>query len=389
MIYYNNCLTSRPAPEVVDAMMPYFRDRFQFPENYIQTGSAAQEDIARFKKVIAGSLNASSDEIHITTGGTSANNLAIKGYLTAHADKGTHIICSVIDYPDLLTNAAFFEKSGFELTYLQADEEGFIDPEQLQNSIRPDTVLFMTTLVNHTLGTIQRMPEIRKILDTADHYIPIHVDACEAYARMPIDVREPRIDMLSVSAHKIHGPQGIGALYVRKGINLGQIKHGVARIDDLETGGINIALLAGFVKAVELAFDDLEGNIRKIRSLSDYLIEQIEKRIPHTMLNGPRGAERASHNVNISFSWIEGEAMMMMLDMHGISVATGSACASKGLKPNYVMMAIGRTHEESHGSLKFTISRYNTKEEIDKTVDVLVEIVAELRKRSPLTPGNA
>ncbi|MCK4654505.1 MAG: cysteine desulfurase [Candidatus Cloacimonetes bacterium] len=383
-IYFNNCLTSKPAPEVVETMIPYLKEKFYFPENFVSKGSKTAAELENFKKIIADSVVAKPSEIHFTTGGTSANNLAIKGYLTANSDKGTHIICSVIDYPDLLTNADFFEKSGFNVTYLNADKEGNINLEELKSAIRPETILFMTTLANHVVGTIQPIKEIRKILDSSNHKIAIHVDACEAYARIPIDVNELGIDLMSISAHKIHGPQGVGALYQRSGIRLGQICHGVTRIDNLETGGISIASIAGFSKAVELAFNDFKENTGKIRNLSDYLLKSIEEKIPYTLLNGPQGDKRSPHNVNISFDFIEGEAIMMMMDMHGVAISTGSACASQGLKPNYVMMALGRNHEQSHSSMKFTLSRYNTVEEIDYTVEKLAEVVEELRSRSPL-----
>ena len=383
-IYFNNCLTSKPAPEVVEITTEYMKNRYYFPENFNAMGTATSEDLSNAKKIIADSMNADVKEIHFTSGGTAANNLAIKGYLTANSNKGTHIICSVIDYPDILTNAAFFEKSGFDVTYLNADNEGFIDLEQLKSSIREDTILFMTTLGNHTVGTIQPIKEIREILDSAKQKIALHVDACEAYARIPIDVNELGIDLMSISAHKIHGPQGIGVLYQRKGIALGQVQHGVNRMDNLQTGGMNIASIAGFAKAVELAFNDLDTNIAKIRKLSDYLLNKIESTIPDTLLNGPRGAKRAPHNINISFDYIEGEAIMMMMDINGVSISTGSACASQGLKANYVLMALGRSHEQSHSSMKFTFSRYNTFQEIDYTVEKLAEVVKELRSRSPL-----
>jgi len=383
-IYFNNCLTSKPAPEVVKLTTEYMNNRFYFPENFNAMGTTTSEDLDNAKRVIANSMGANSKEIHFTSGGTAANNLAIKGYLTANSNKGTHIICSVIDYPDILTNAAFFENSGFDVTYLEADNEGFIDLEQLKNSIREDTILFMTTIGNHTVGTIQPLKEIKEILDSAEQKIAIHVDACEAYARIPINVNELGIDLMTISAHKIHGPQGIGALYQRKGIKLGLVQHGVNRMDNLQTGGLNIASIAGFAKAVELAFDEKEDNMSKIRKLSDYLLNKIETTIPDTLLNGPRGNKRAPHNINISFDYIEGEAIMMMMDISGISISTGSACASQGLKPNYVLMALGRNHEQSHSSMKFTFSRYNTFQEIDYTVEKLAEVVKELRSRSPL-----
>ncbi len=383
-IYFNNCLTSKPAPEVIEITTEYMKNSYYFPENFVAMGIEASNNLDIAKKIIADSIASSSKEIHFTSGGTTANNLAIKGYLTANSNKGTHIICSVIDYPDILTNAAFFENSGFDVTYLQADNEGFIDLDQLKNSIREDTILFMTTLGNHTVGTIQPLKEIRKILDSSEHKIAMHVDACEAYARIPINVNELGIDLMSISAHKIHGPQGIGALCQRKGIVLGQVQHGVNKMDNLQTGGLNIASIAGFAKAVELAFNNLEENIAKIRKLSDYLLNKIESTIPDTLLNGPRGDKRVPHNINISFDYIEGEAIMMMMDISGVSISTGSACASKGLKPNYVLMALGRNHEQSHSSMKFTLSRYNTIKEIDYTVEKLAEVVKELRSRSPL-----
>ncbi len=382
--YFDNCKTSQPAPEVIEAMMPYFGDKFIFPANFVLGGSTAVEELEGFKKTIADSIGANTSEIHFTSSGTTANNIAIKGFLSENAKHGTHIIVSVIDYPDLLTNAAFFEKSGFDVTYLETDEEGFINLEQLENAIRSDTIMFMTTFVNHTVGSIQLIKKIREILDTANHKIVMHVDAGQAYGKLPIDVNELGIDLMSISAHKIHGPQGVGALYQRKGVVIGPVIHGINRLDNHQTGAVSMANISGFAKAVELTFSNFEENINHLREISNYLLEKIEKIIPHTLLNGPRGKGRAPHNINVSFDYIEGEAIMLMMDIAGISVATGSACASQGLKANYILMAMGRNHEQSHSSMKFTLSRYNTKEEIDYAVEKLAEIVKELRYRSPL-----
>lgn len=383
-IYFDNCLTSQPAPEVVAAMLPYLRDKFYFPKNFILDGSGIQNDLDRFRNIIAASMGAEAEELHITSGGTSANNIGIKGYLMANAARGNHIILSVIDYPDLLTNASFFEKSGYDVTYLTADPDGFVKIAELKQAIKPSTVLFMTTLVNHVVGAVQPIQEIRKVLDSSGHKIALFADACEAYGRIPLDVNKSGVDLMTVSAHKIHGPQGVGALYQRRGIALMPVKHGVNRVDNLETGGVSTAAIAGFAKAVELTFQDFDKKTAYIRELSDHLLHRLETEIPHIMLNGPRGMLRAPHNVNVSIAYIEGEAIMVMLDLAGIMVATGSACASQGLKPNYVLMALGRNHEQSHGSIKFTLSRYNTREEIDLTVEKLKGIVAELRSRSPL-----
>jgi cysteine desulfurase len=370
------------APEVLQAMLPYFSERFWFPGSFYSTAESTNEALSGFAHTIAEAIGAQADEIHFTAGGTIANNIAIKGI--AGAAKKGHVICSVVDYPDLLTNAAWLEKQGFEVSYLSADSEASIDLAALKQAIRPDTFLFMTTIVNHVVGTIQPMKEISEILKAADHKIYFHADAGQAFGKMPLAVDDYGIDTMSISAHKIHGPQGIGALYQRKGVRVAQTIHGIKRADNLQPGGLSIALIAGFAKAVELNFADLLGSIRQLRELSDYLYERLLEKIDHIELNGPQGEGRAPHNINVSIDYIEGESIAMMLDMHGITVATGSACASQGLKASYVLMAIGKNHVQSHGSMKFTLSRYNTKAQIDFTVEKLAEITAELRKRSPL-----
>lgn len=383
-IYLDNCVTTCPAKEVLQAMQPYFEEKYWFPGSFISTGESANEAVAGFQSTIAKTLNAKAEEIHFTSGGTLANNMAIKGLTQAYANQGKHIIVSVVDYPDLLTNAAWLEKSGFEVSYLSADSEGFINLEELKSAIKMDTILFMTTAVNHVVGTIQPLAEIKQILEAADHKIYFHLDAGQAYGKMPLDVNELGVDTMAISAHKIHGPQGIGALYQRSGVKLAQLIHGVKRIDNLQTGGLSLALMAGFAKAAELCFNDLEANIKHLRELSDYLLARLEEKIPYIELNGPRGSKRAPHNINVSIDYIEGEAITMMLDMQGITVATGSACASQGLKANYVLMAMGKNHVQSHGSMKFTLSRYTSKAELDETVGALAQITEQLRARSPL-----
>jgi cysteine desulfurase len=383
-IYLDNCMTTQPAPEVLQAMQPYLTEKFWYPGSFVSTGEEINTALKEFKDIIAQSLHAKPVEIHFTAGGTLANNIAIKGLVTANTDKGTHIICSAVDYPDLLTNAAFFEQNGFEVTYLPADKDGFVSAADLKAAIKPETILFMTTIVNHVIGTIQPVEEYKQVLAEADHKIFFHADAGQAYGKMDLDVNALGVDTLSVSAHKIHGPQGVGALFVKTGTKLGQLIHGVSRVDNLQTGGVNIALLAGFAKVVELNFADLQKQIDHLYDLSDYLLTSIEQTIPHVELNGPRGRKRAAHNINVTVDYIEGEALTMMLDLQGITVATGSACASQGLTPNYVLMAIGKNHMQSHGSLKFTVSRYTTMEDIDYVVEKLAEITIELRKRSPL-----
>ncbi len=381
MIYLKNCMTSRPAPEVIEAMKPYLEEKFWLPDNFVQHGEEIQSDIATFKHTVAGTIGAEDEELHFTRGGTSANNIAIKGYAYANANRGKHIICSIVDYPDILTNAAFLEQNGFEVTYLPADEEAFVDLDELKDAIRPDTILFMTTLANHVTGTVQPLDKIRAILGEK---IGLFVDAAQAYGKMPIDVKNPMVDLMTISAHKIHGPQGIGALFVKKGTKLSPVVHGIARVDNLETGMIPVYAIAGFAKAAELAIGNLDENIAHMKRMRDRLFDKIEQKIPHILINGPRDEGRIAHNANVSLLFIEGEAIMMMLDMQGIAMQTGSACASQGLKANYILMGIGRTHEESHGSMKMTVSRYTTEEEVDKTVDALEKVAATLRSRSPL-----
>jgi len=383
-IYLDNCVTSPMAPEVYEAMQPYFNEQFWFPGTFVSTGEATNSAIEGFRKTVADALHADPSEITFTSGGTIANNIALKGLALANSDKGRHIIVSVVDYPDLLTNAAYFESMGFELSYLEPDPEGYVTADKLRAALRADTILFMSTMVNHVVGTIQPIAEYSQVLTAADHKIWFHVDAGQSFGKLPLDLQALNVDTLSVSAHKLHGPQGIGALYVKKGTKLIPFIHGVKRFDSLQPGGLSLAAIAGFAKAVELVYHDLDGNIRQLRELSNYLLQRLESQIDHIELNGPRGEGRVCHNINVSIDYIEGEAITMMLDMHGITVATGSACASQGLKPNYVLMAMGKNHVQSHGSMKFTLSRYNTREQIDFTVDRLKEISAILRERSPL-----
>lgn len=383
-IYMDNCITTRIDPEVLNAMQPYFCEQYWFPGTFISTGESTNASLLEWQNAVAQSMGAAAEETHFTSGGTLANNIAIKGLAQANSKSGRHVICSVVDYPDLLTNAAWLENNGFEVTYLESDTEGFVSADKLRQAIRPDTILFLSTIVNHVVGTIQPIADYARVLASTGRKIWFHVDAAQAYGKMALDANALGVDTMSVSAHKIHGPQGIGALYVRKGTRLAQLIHGVKRVDALQTGGLSIALMAGFSKAVQITFADLDATIHQLRDLSDYLLSKIESTIPHVELNGPRGTGRAPHNINVSIDYIEGEAITMMLDMHGITVATGSACASQGLKPNYVMMAMGKNHVQSHGSMKFTISRFNTREQIDFVVDKLAEVSSVLRDRSPL-----
>ena len=383
-VYLDNCLTTQPDPEVVKVMLPYLTEKFYFPGNFIRTGSNARKDIDDCKKIIAASLNAESSEINITSGGTSANNIGIKGYVVGNSHHGKHLICSLVDYPDILTHAAFYETNGYEITYLGANSDGFIDLEELERSIRTDTILLMTTLANHVLGTIQPINKIKEIINRKNPQCALFIDAGHAYGRMPIDVKNFDCDLLTFSAHKINGPQGAGALYIKKGTIISQTKHGIARIDELETGGISLAAIAGMAKAIEIQFQSLNLYIEQMLTLRNRLLAGIEAKIGRVFLNGPLDENRICHNLNISIEDVEGEGLMLMLDLAGITVNTGSACASQGLKPNYVLMATGRSFTQSHGSIKFTLSRMTTESEIDYVIDKFSEQVLKLRRISPL-----
>ncbi|MDP8232805.1 MAG: cysteine desulfurase family protein [Candidatus Zophobacter franzmannii] len=383
-VYLDNCVTTKPSKEALDAMKIYTDEKFWFPGNFFSTGEEIASALKSFQETFSATIGAKPEEIHFTSSGTIANNIAIKGTLMANSGKGTHVIISNVDYPDILTNVAFFENSGFEVTYLECDTEGFVSADKLKAAIRPDTIMFMTSIANHVVGTIQPVKEYSEVLKTADHKIFFHADACQAYGKIPLNVDELGVNTMTISAHKIHGPQGVGALYIRKGTPVAPVIHGVKRVDVHNTGGINIAGIAGFIKAVEVAFENFDDNVAYLRKLTDYILAKVEAEITHTSINGALGERRAPHNMNISFDYIEGEAITMMLDINGITVATGSACASQGLQANYVLMAMKKTHVQSHGSIKFTVSKYNTIEEIDYTIEKLKAVVDTLRSHSPL-----
>jgi len=369
-------------------MIPFLSENYYFPGNFVGPGTQAQKYINTFKRTIANSLNADPSEIHLTSGGTIANNIGIKGFILANAHKGNHLICSEIDYPDILTNVAFFEENGFTVTYLKANFDGMIDLAELKNAINKETILVMTTLANHVLGTIQPIMKIKEIIKEKNIETALFVDAGHAYGRMKIDVKAFDCEMLSFSGHKIHGPQGTGSLYIKKGVKINQYLHGISRIDDLNTGGISMAALAGLSKAVEIQFADLEKNIDTMKSMRLRLLDGIRKNIDNVSINGPIDDNRICHNLNISVPFIEGEGLMLMLDIANISVATGSACASQGLKPNYILMATGRTFLQSHGSIKLTLSRMTTEDEIEYVIEKFTEAVKKLKKLSPLSQDS-
>lgn len=381
IIYLDNAATTPARPEVVQAMLPYFTQKFANPSAIYSITNEVNSAIDNARKTIAKSLNANANEIYFTAGGSESDNWAIKSTAYALKDKGKHIITSKIEHHAVLHTCQFLEKSGYEVTYLDVDEDGVVKLDDLKAAIRPDTILISIMSANNEIGTIQPIKEIGAI--AKEHGILFHTDAVQAYAHIPMDVDEMNIDMLSASGHKLNGPKGIGFLYVRKGTKLPSFIHGGAQERKKRAGTENVTGIIGLGKAVEIAFDTLDERIKKERELSNRLIERISKEIPYARLNGHR-TNRLPNNVNFSFQFIEGESMLLMLDSKGICASSGSACTSGSLDPSHVLLAIGLPHEIAHGSLRLTLSEVNTIEEMDYVVDNLKVIVDGLRKMSPL-----
>lgn len=381
IIYLDNAATTKTAPEVVEAMLPYFSEHFGNPSSIYSLGADSKKAVTQAREIIAASLGAASNEIYFTAGGSEADNWALKAAAEAYADKGKHIITSKIEHHAVLHTCGYLEKQGYEVTYLDVDKNGLIRIEELEKAIRPDTILISIMFANNEIGTVEPVKEIGAV--AKKHGILFHTDAVQAYAQIPIQVDEMNIDMLSASAHKLNGPKGIGFLYIRKGIKIRSFVHGGAQERSRRAGTENVPGIVGFGAAAQRAFRIMDEKSRKELQLRDYLIERIEKEIPYCRLNGDR-TKRLPNNVNISFEFIEGESMLIMLDMKGICASSGSACTSGSLDPSHVLLAIGLPHEKAHGSLRMTVSEENTVEEMDTVVKAVKEIVENLRSMSPL-----
>ena len=381
VIYLDNAATTRTAPEVVDTMLPYFTENYGNPSSIYGFASANKEVIAEQREKIAHILGAKANEIYFTAGGTESDNWALTATAEAYGTKGKHIITSRIEHHAVLHTCAYLEKRGYEVTYLDVDENGLVDPRKVEEAIRPDTILISIMAANNEIGTIQPIREIGEIAHA--HGVLFHTDAVQAFAQIPINVDECHIDMLSASGHKLNGPKGIGFLYIRKGVKIRSFIHGGAQERKRRAGTENVPGIVGFGKAVELAAATMEERAAKETELRDYAISRIEKEIPYCRLNGDR-VKRLPNNINFSFRFIEGESMLIKLDFKGICASSGSACTSGSLDPSHVLLAIGLPHEIAHGSLRMTLGADTTKEEIDYTVDCLKEIVEEIRSMSPL-----
>ena len=380
-LYLDNAATTKTAPEVLEAMLPYFTEKFGNPSSVYQFAAENKTVVDEMRKIIAESLGAKSKEIYFTAGGSEADNWALKATAEAYQAKGRHIITTKIEHHAILHTAEYLERQGYEVTYLDVDEDGKVDLEELKAAIRPDTILISVMFANNEIGTIQPIKEIGRI--AKEHGVLFHTDAVQAYGQLPINVDEYQIDMLSASAHKLNGPKGIGFLYIRKGLKTRSFIHGGAQERSRRAGTENVPGIVGFGAASARAMARMEEKTKKEIGLRDYLIRRIEEEIPYCRLNGDR-ERRLPNNVNFSFQFVEGESLLIMLDMRGICASSGSACTSGSLDPSHVLLAIGLPHEIAHGSLRLTLSEENTKEELDTTVEAIKEIVARLRDMSPL-----
>lgn len=381
MIYLDNAATTKTAPEVVDAMLPYFSEYYGNASTIYSLGAESKKAMDHARQTIADSLGAKPEEIYFTAGGSESDNWALKATAEAYASKGKHIITTKIEHHAILHTCEYLEKRGFEITYLNVDRDGLISLDELKAAIRPNTILISVMFANNEIGTIEPIAEIGEI--AKEHGVLFHTDAVQAYAQVPINVDEMHIDMLSASGHKLNGPKGIGFLYIRKGVKIRSFVHGGAQERSRRAGTENIPGIVGLGAAVERAMRIMDSKTRKEIELRDYLIGRLENEIPHCWLNGHR-TKRLPNNINFSFLFIEGESMLIMLDMKGICASSGSACTSGSLDPSHVLLAIGLKHEEAHGSLRLTLSEDSTKEEMDIVAEEVKKIVQRLRDMSPL-----
>ncbi len=381
IIYLDNAATTGTRPEVAEAMLPYFTEFYGNPSSVYDFSTPAKRAVQEAREIIAGSIGAQAREIYFTGCGTEADNWALKATADAYREKGNHIITSKIEHHAILHTCEYLEKHGFEVTYLDVDENGVVKLEQLKKMIRPTTILISIMFANNEIGTIQPIREIGEI--AREHGILFHTDAVQAYGHLPIDVDDLHIDMMSASGHKINGPKGVGFLYIRTGVKIRSFMHGGAQERKRRAGTENVPGIVGFGKAAQLAMPAMEERARCESELRDYLMDRIMEEIPYTRINGDR-TNRLPNNANFAFQFIEGESLLIMLDSKGICGSSGSACTSGSLDPSHVLLAIGLPHEIAHGSLRLTLSEENTKEEMDFVVDSIKEIVQRLRNMSPL-----
>lgn len=385
IIYMDNAATTSTRPEVLEAMLPYFTQHYGNASSIHGFGRDCRRAVEKARKQVAAALGAEPREIYFTAGGSESDNWAIRCAAKALEKKGKHIITSQIEHHAVLHTCEYMEKQGYEVTYLPVDEFGRVSAEDVKKAIRPDTVLITIMAANNEIGTLQPIREIGKIAREAG--VLFHTDAVQAVGAVPIDVNDWNVDMLSLSAHKFHGPKGIGALYIRKGVKISNLIYGGAQERGLRAGTENVPGIVGLGSAIELAVQELPEYTQKMTFLRDKLIDGILAAIPDSRLNGHR-TERLPGNVNVSIRYVEGEGLLMRLDLAGIEASSGSACTSGSLDPSHVLLAIGLPHEIAHGSLRLSLSTENTEADVDYVLETLPRVVETLRAMSPLNPAN-
>jgi len=384
-VYLDNSATTPVKPEVLSTMLPYLKEEFGNPSSIYKKANATEEAVRVAREQVAKALGAKSGEIFFTSGGSEADNWAIKGAALANSHKGKHIITSQIEHHAVLHTLEFLEKQGYSVTYLPVDAEGKVSVSDVKSALRDDTVLITIMMANNEIGTIQPIAEIAKI--AKENKVLFHTDAVQAVGSLKVDVNELGVDMLSLSAHKFGGPKGVGALYIKSGTKVETLIHGGGQERGRRAGTENVAGIAGLGTAITLATENLDEKAARIKNMRDTLIDGVLKAIPDARLNGHR-TDRLPGNVNFCFRYIEGEALLLRLDAKGVAASSGSACTSGSLDPSHVLLALGLPHEIAHGSLRLSIGEQNTQEEIDYVLEVLPGIVEILRMMSPLYPGN-
>jgi cysteine desulfurase len=382
-VYMDYAATTPVDPRVLEAMKPYFLKKYGNSMSLHRWGREAKEALEESREKVASMMNAEPREIIFTSSATESNNLALKGIAFANKEKGKHIIVSAIEHHCVLESAHWLEKQGFKVTYLPVDKYGLINLNQLENAIRKDTILVSIMHANNEIGTIEPIEKIGKICREKGIYF--HTDAAQSFGKIPIDVKKMKVDLLTVNAHKMYGPKGVGALFVREGTEIEPLLHGGGHEFGLRSSTINVAGIVGFATAVEIQKKEMDSDARKQAKMRDKLIKEVLK-IEDSHLNG-HPTKRLPNNTNFWFAFIEGESLVMRLDMHGIAASTGSACSSESLEPSHVLLAIGLKPHEAHGSLRLTLGKYNTEEDVDYVLEVLPKVVEDLRKISPFKKG--
>jgi cysteine desulfurase len=382
VIYFDHAATTYVKPEVFEAMKPYFVQEYGNASSIYSIGRSNRKAVEDARSSVAKSIGAAEpSEIYFTGSGTEADNWAVKGAALALRKKGKHIITSNIEHPAVMTTCEFLKKEGWDVTFVPVNEEGLVNPEDIDRAIRPDTVLVSIMTANNEIGTIQPIKEISQVCKK--HNVLFHTDAVQAAGNIPIDVKDLGVDLLSVSGHKFYGPKGIGMLYIRKGVKIETLIHGGHQERNRRAGTENVPAIVGFAKALELSVQNMDSHYKKLSALRDRALKGITEKIPYVRVNGSL-EKRLPGNLNVSFRFVEGELVLLMLDMKGIKASSGSACTSGSLDPSHVLLAIGLPHEIAHGSLRLSFGKINTEEEVDYLIDTLVEIITKLRQMSPL-----